>query len=256
MNLQSIESSFKDAVCREIQLRPEGIDRFVVFNPFTFSDGDNLTIVLRKNHNHWLLTDEGHTLMHLTYAIDEKALTSGTRMQIIDNALSIYGITENEGELIIPIENDHFGAALFNFIQGLIRITDVSYFTRERVKSTFLEDFRGFMSMVVPENRRTFDWHDPAHDRQGNYSVDCRLNGGTRQLFVFALPNDEKTRDATISLLQFEKWGLIFESLAIFEDQENINRKVLARFSDVGGKQFSSLFGNQDKIEKFVNSYF
>ena len=52
-------------------------------------------------------------------------------------------------------------------------------------------------------------------------------------LFVHALDNDRKARDATISLHQFEKWGVSFRSLAIFEDQESINRKVLARFSDV-----------------------
>jgi hypothetical protein len=51
-----------------------------------------------------------------------------------------------------------------------------------------------------------------------------------RPLFVHALPSDGKTRDATIALLQFGKWGLDFRSLAIFEDQELISRKVLARF--------------------------
>ena len=66
------------------------------------------------------------------------------------------------------------------------------------------------------------------------------------------LTNDQKTRDVTISLLQFEKWGVAFHSLAIFEDQESIGRKVLARFSDVCEKQFSSLTGNRDRIEGFL----
>ena len=83
------------------------------------------------------------------------------------------------------------------------------------------------------------------------YSVDCRVNSMERPLFVFALPGDDKTRDATISMLQFEKWGLPFRSMAIFEDQETINRKVLARFSDVCGKQFSSLETNRDRIERY-----
>lgn len=33
----------------------------------------------------------------------------------------------------------------------------LSDLTRERVRSTFMEDFRAFMEESVPENRREFD---------------------------------------------------------------------------------------------------
>ena len=55
-----------------------------------------------------------------------------------------------------------------------------------------------------------------------------------------------------INLLTFEKWGLKFKSIGIFENQEEINRKTLAKFSDVCEKQFSNFPGNRDRLLKYI----
>ena len=252
MSIDAIVRDFHEKVSAKIRITSEGVDRYRVFTPFVFEDGDHLAIILKKVGPRWVLSDEAHTYMHLTYDIDEQDLQHGTRQKIIANALSMFGIEDRNGELLIVVPDEQYGDALYSFVQAMLKITDVSYLSRERVRSTFAEDFRTLLSEAVPEERRSFDWHDSQRDPAGNYTADCRVNGRPRPLLVYALRGDDKTRDATIALLQFEKWEMPFRSLAIFEDQESINRKVLARFSDVCEKQYSNLTGNRDRIDAFL----
>lgn len=253
MVIEEIEHDFREKVSAKISLAAEGLNRYRVFTPFLFEDGDHLAVILRQENSSWVLSDEGHTYMHMTYDIDERDMHRGTRQKIISNALSTFFVEDRDGELVLRIEASRYGDALFSYIQALLKISDISFLSRERVKSTFLEDFRAFLADTVPESRLAFDWHDPKHDPNGMYSVDCRINGMPRPLLVFALPNDDRTRDATIAILQFERWGLPFRSMAIYEDQENINRKVVARFTDVCGKQFSSLVTNRERVTRFLD---
>jgi len=71
---------------------------------------------------------------------------------------------------------------------------------------------------------------------------------------VYALPgeSESKVRDATIYLMQFERWKIPFQSLAIFEDQGSISPKILFRFTDVCEKTFSSLEGNKERIGTYL----
>lgn len=255
MSVGDIQLDFQKKVSEKVNIIQEGLDRYRVLTPFRFDDGDHLAIVLKQRQNRWALSDEAHTFMHLTYDIDESDLHRGNRQQVISDALSVFRVEDIDGELVMEVPDQNYGDALYDFVQALLKITDVTFLTRERVRTTFIDDFRMLLTELIPENRRTFDWYDTSRDPEGKYSVDCRINGMPRPVLVHALLNDDQTRDATITLHQFEKWEMPFSSLAIFNDQETIGRKVLARFSDVCDKQFSSLNSNHERIERFMHDF-
>jgi hypothetical protein len=254
MEIETIVKDFKSKVCEQLRLTQEGENRFRVFTPFMFEDGDHLAIVLKREKDDWILSDEGHTYMHLTYDLDEKDLRTGTRQKIIANALSAFYVTDRSGELVATIRERQYGDALYSFVQALLKIADVSLLSRERVRSTFLEDFRSFIEEKIPIERRKFDWHDPVHDPEGLYAVDCRIEGATSEpFFVYALQSDDKVRDATIGLLSYERWNVPHTGVGVFENQEEINRKSLARFSDVCDKQFSNLATNKERLARYFS---
>ena len=253
MNGERIVAEFRRKVCRQVEVMPEGIGRYRVVTPFEFDDGDGLVIVLKQQGSGWQLTDEAHTFMRLTYDIDKADLHRGTRQKLISNALDMFGVEDHDGELVMPVPDERFGDALFSFVQAILRIFDVNYLSRERVLTTFKDDFRGFLKEWIPAERRVFDWRDTEADPQGNYAVDCRANGIEKPLFIYGLASDNQTNAATIAIHQYEKWGTQFSTLGVFEDQEKIGRKVLARFTDVCDRQYSSLGANRERIETFIH---
>ncbi len=131
-----IEKKFVQKVSKEVRLIPQGSERYRVFTPFMFDDGDHFSIVLKRCGDGWALSDEGYTYMQLAHCIDESDLFSGSRGNIISNTLAMFDVQDRQGELMLDIEGDDYGEALFAFVQALMKITDVSYLSRERSQRT------------------------------------------------------------------------------------------------------------------------
>ena len=141
MNLAGLREEFRQKICDEIDIEDQGLHRYVVYTPFMFDDGDHFVVVLkRKPDDRWFLTDEGHTFMHISY--DNIDIWHGNRKSIIDQTLLSFSMTNDSGEIKLDVPENAFGDALFSFLQGLTKITDIRFLTRERAKSTFIEDFQ------------------------------------------------------------------------------------------------------------------
>jgi len=252
MATENIEKDFHEKVSGKIRLVPGGVDRYRVLTPFQFDDGDHLVIVLKKEGGRWILSDEAHTYMRLTYDISEKSLHKGTRQKIISNTLMMFEVGDRNGELILPVPDGCYGDALYSFMQAILKISDISFLSRNRIKPTFKDDFRSLMIESVPKNRIKFDWYDSERDPQKIYTVDCHINGMSRPIFVYALTSDDKTNAATIALQKFGEWEIPYHPLAIFKNRRTIGRKVLERFSNVCEKQFPNIQDDRENIARHI----
>lgn len=251
LDATTLQRELRVSVGQEVEVRPHSEGVLRVETPFAFPDGDHLVIRLREVDGHYEWSDFGHTFMHLSYGMDVDALTSGQRGRLLEQTLMRLELESRNGELVLPTAHEDVGLTLLRFAQALIHITDLDYLSQERVRSTFREDVRRLLKERFG-SRAHINYLDPKHDPRGQYPVDCLLNKTDHPIAVFALLNDDNTRDATITLQEFRAWGREVFSTAIFADQEKISRRVLARFSNVCDKQFSSLVGQEDKVVTYL----
>jgi hypothetical protein len=235
-----------------VEIEPINEHESRVSTAFQFADGDHLVTRLRRvDGDRYEWTDLGHTFMHLSYGLEVDSLEEGKRGELLEEALGRLDVQEREGELVLPTTGDDLGMSLMRFAQALLHVADLDYLTQERVRSTFLEDFRRVLGSEFG-HRAHFDYVDAYHDPRALYPVSCLLNEGPRPVAVFALPSDETINVATITLQQFRNWGRRFFAAGIHEEQESRNRKAVARFSDVVDKQFSFLHGNENEIVGYL----
>jgi len=165
----------KEKGCKEIGLIEKGIGRYVVKNPFIFEDGDQLVILLiyDKEAKGWKITDEGHTFQHLSYFMEEKDFSKGSRDEIIESSKKMFGISEKDGELFLYVENNEFGNTLYDFIQGLLKIADISFLERDRIRTLFFEDFKNQLSKIAKGKKLEIHFdYNINKDKRDIYPVD------------------------------------------------------------------------------------
>ena len=177
MTIDTIEADFRRTVGESVRLANEGLNRYRVFTPFLFEDGDHLAVVLKREDSRWVLTDEGHTYMHLTYDLDERDLQRGNRQKIISNALSVFSVEDREGELRLLIPDAQFGDGLFSFIQALLKTSAIPTYLRD-------DWYRDWGSVEQYERVVPADEAPNAVLDQGSVTV----NGWARQGPIRALP--------------------------------------------------------------------
>jgi Domain of unknown function DUF1828 len=250
MEATTIQKEFLQKTSEEIRIHEEGLNRFRIFTPFMLGDGDHIAVVLKKEYGQWILTDEGDTLSHLNLMGLSESAIYGTRRDLINGILEEFNSEDRDGEIVTTVNSDTYGSSLYSFLQMIIRMSDLVYLSKDRVKSAFLEDFKDLIREAIPyENRCEFDWYSKEFDQDSRYKIDCRVNNMERPLAIFALQNDEKIRDSTIIIRQFEKWNIPFFPIGIFNNMEARNQKVVARFSDACEKVFSNIEDRSSIVE-------
>lgn len=241
-NPDSLGKLLCERLCEEVQVEGHPDGALMVRSSFAFPDGDRLPIRLSDAPAGGLrLSDQGHTLMHMSYEHDVDSFMDGPRGMLLERIMGETGLVWDQGAFCFDTAPEQLAESLFTFWQALTRIYDLTLYSRTHVASAFYDEFKLSLLQLVDESRMHPDYQPPVPNPEA-YPVDFMLEGKNDvPLFLYGIPNQDKARLATIMLTHFHRHGVEFESLLVFADQMEIPRPVLARLSDAGGEMVSTL---------------
>lgn len=250
--LEQLRQRLVGSLPAQFEFEPLGGGRFAVLTPFTFDDGDRFPIVLERHGDGWRISDEGGTALHLSYG--DVPFSEGNRALLIENVVARHDLALVDWALTREVSGVPDASDLLGFAHAIAQVADVAFLARATVASTFAEDLRAFLRSVVAPSALEFDYFDPTRDPDGVFRADVRMRAddGVPPLLGFGVSSNDRAKDATITLLNYEIWGEPIESMVVFESQEEIGRKPLAQLSNVVGKQFATLVGNEPRIAEHL----
>lgn len=249
LDFTALGEAVRSSWCGQVGVRPAEGGRLLVSTPFEFDDGDSYSIYVEASPSGGLrVTDCGATFLRLSYVLDLDLLQEGARSDMLRRVLGSGGVHEDDGQLVIDCVVEDLGRALAAMTRTITRITDLDFLNQVRVQATFYEDLGAAVRRVVPG--AVARYLHPGIPHAEDYPIDWMIPGRADPLFVLGIPHQDKARLATIVLQHFLRHGVPFDSILVFDDQARIPRPDLARLSNVGGEQVSSLDAFDDLDRK------
>lgn len=235
--------SIKKSMCSKTTLEPRGVDRYLVHTGFTFQDGDELHIVLRKKDGRWILTDDAHTLMWLSY---EDFNLTDTRQALLDVTISSNNVSLEDGRIFVDCTDRDVGQCLMSMIQAILQTADLLYLNRENVRNTYTEDVKQLMKSTLGD-RCEFDKHVYRGDEE--YIIDVYIDAPT-PLYVFSVSSKDRCKDALITILALGS-EMNFTSLTFVDQTVNLGKETLVKLNNRTDKLFYNM-PSGDELHRFL----
>lgn len=232
MEINNIRTALSGAFERGIDFYERRPGKHQLIIPILHEDGDMVDIYLEdspKGEGYIRICDFGMTLMRLSYTFD---LNTATRQSIFESILINSGVNNSDGNLYLDTPVGMLYEGIMQFAGCVQKVCNMSYWSRETVRNTFYEDLRKY----VTSDLTTFE---PKFDQRplGEYpvNVDWLLTCNKRPFYLFGVPNNDKAKNVTICLLEFQKAELPYISLIVHQNMEELGsreRQYLTRNAD------------------------
>lgn len=245
INVQSVSDEICKSFCQNIvvesfsgHVSAAKTDlQLAVHLPLVGRDGDGIVAYLSQTATGWRLSDNGMTLMRLSYENDLGRLLSGARERLFQTVLSESHLQQDDAELFTEVPADSLIKGLFLLGQGCIRVEDMGLWTRTKVESAFCDDLRRALHRLLPSADCVENYQVPNVPDAATYPVDYFIKTPGKPLYLFGVHNRDRARLVTIILQYLTAHAPTFDSMVVYSELNDVpeadSRRLFAAANDI-----------------------
>lgn len=240
----------KKQLNNRIDFREKRPGIFQLIAPFYYEDGDMLDIFIQESPEDpgkIRICDYGMSLMHLSYTYD---IDTPNKERIFQKIITENNLIEENGNIYVDVHPELLYSAVLQFSQTIAKISSMSHFKRDVVRSLFYEMLEDFITS-------TFAQYNPVKNflplpQRDDLEVDFALTKVRKPIYLFGVKDAYKARLVTICCLEFQKAKLPFKSIVIHEEFDNLPKKDRTRLTSAADKQFVDLEDFRKNGEQYL----
>lgn len=237
-------NAMRIGICSSISFETRGIDRFMIHTGFSFPDGDELHIILKRRGGGWILTDEGHTSMWVSYSVN----LSENRRRLLEKVAGSNGIGFEDGVMSVDASVENAAGCLMSMIQAILQASELSYLTRSTVHNTFVEDTKQTLREKLG-SRCEFDKH--LGDKE-DIVADAYIDDDEPTI-IFIVSNKERCLTALYGMVVLSsEIGMRFRSLTIVDESNDIPESARNKLINRSDKLFIGHIGMNEDFDRYL----
>lgn len=222
MTIENMISKIEMSIHSSVVFEELGIDEYLLHTGFTYPDGDELHIVLTLKDGGMVLSDEGHTMMWLSY---EDFNMTDTRKRLFDKIIEQNNVEYDAGRIsVLFTQAENAGQAAYSISQAILQIADLRYLDRSNVASSFLDDMKTEILKTDLKDQCEFDKKiqlDNMEICEPDVYIDSK-----NPMLIFGVSSADRAKKTLIDVMNLkENQRLEFRVIVVIDDSVRISQK-------------------------------
>lgn len=240
----------RKSICAEFYFDEIGINEYLVHTDAYYDDGDELHIVMKIASDSILLTDEGHTLMWLSY---EDFNFTDTRMKLLNKYIDQNNVTLDNGRIQVKVDTPkHVGPALLSLTQSMLQIASLRNLNRNVVASTFMEDV--LSTFRNSDLAGICDYKKKISAGNGDFIEPDIFINDKRPVILFIAGSSERAKEVAINLLLMQKMNEKYRTIVVIDDDSGISKKDRERLVNYAERPIMGMDSVLSITESFIKT--